>query len=215
MKRTFLSLALLLPLTAAAHADDASKRAKITELLTVMKVDQVGKQITDGAGRQAEQIGKRQFGAAETPDQQKQVEELHQQVLAVLTPAVDWKTLQPEYVTLYNATYTEPEIDSILAFYKSPGGQALLNKGQEVGQKSGQIIQTHIGPVQPQLQQIVQNFIAKSTPAGTPSSGSGIQRLTPNAPSSTTPSTAPARPAPSLSTPAPTTTTPPAKPEKD
>lgn len=198
MKRFFLPLVLLLPLVVPAHADDASKRAKITELLGILKVDQVGKQIIDGATQQTEALGHREFGATETADQQKQVADLHQRVVTLITPAVEWKTLQPEFVTAYNTAYTEPEIDGILAFYKSPSGQALLNKGPEIGQKSSGIVQTHMSAIQPQLRQIVQDFAKSSAPAGAAPAGSG--------PGSTPPaSTPPARTAPSLKTPPATT----------
>ncbi len=192
MKRSFLPLVLLLPLTIPAHADDASKRTKIMELLTVLKVDQVGKQIVDGASQQTDALGHREFGATETADQQKQVSDLHQQVVTLISPAVDWKTLQPEFVSAYNTAYTEPEIDGILTFYKSPAGQALLNKGPEIGQKSNQIVQAHMTAVQPQLRQLVQDFAKNSQPAGAAPAGSSPQPQS--------------RPSPSLSTPSSTTT---------
>ncbi len=197
MKRSFLPLALLLPLTIPAHADDASKRTKIMELLTVLKVDQVGKQIVDGANQQTDALGHREFGATETPDQQKKVADLHQQVVTLIGPAVDWKTLQPEFVAAYNTAYTEPEIDGILSFYKSPAGQALLNKGPEIGQKSSQIVQTHMSAVQPQLRELVQNFAKNSQPAGAAPAGG-------SAPSQ--PRTAPSLGSPSSTTPQSTTT---------
>lgn len=189
MKRTFLPLVLLLPLTIPAHADDASKRTKIMELLTVLKVDQVGKQIVDGANQQTEALGHREFGATETPEQQKKVSDLHQQVVTLISPAVDWKTLQPEFVAMYNTAYTEPEVDGILAFYKSPSGQALLNKGPQIGQQSSQIVQTHMASVQPQLRQLVQDFAKSSQPAAPAGGPATLQpRTAPslNSPSSTT-----------------------------
>ncbi len=188
MKRSFLPLVLLLPLTIPAHADDASKRTKIMELLTVLKVDQVGKQIVDGASAQTDALGHREFGATETPDQQKKVADLHQQVVTLIAPAVDWKTLQPEFVSAYNTAYTEPEIDGILTFYKTPAGQALLNKGPEIGQKSNQIVQAHMTAVQPQLRQLVQDFAKNSQPAGAAPAGTSPQPQSRPTPSLSTPS---------------------------
>ncbi len=199
MNKSLLPLALVSLLAIpAAHADDASKRAKISELLTILKVDQVPQQIIAGANQQTEALGHREFGATETPDQQKQVTELHDKVVTLLHSAVDWKILQPEFVTAYSAAYTEPEIDGILAFYKSPSGQALLNKGPEMGQKSNQIVSQHMSAVQPQLREIVQNFSKANAPAGSAPAGGGRT------------GTSPSRPAPSLNgAPAKTTTPPP------
>ena len=180
MKTSLLPLALLaLVAIPAAHADDASKRTKITELLTILKVNQVPEQIISGANQQTEALGHREFGATETADQQKQVADLHTKVVTVLHSAVDWKVLQPEFITAYSNAYTEPEIDGILAFYKSPSGQALLNKGPEMGQKSSQIVQQHMAAVQPQLREIVQNFNKANAPA-TPASGAPAKSTPPS-----------------------------------
>ena len=115
-----------------ARGNDASKRTKIIELLSILKVDKVGNQIVDGASQQTEALGHREFGATETADQQKQVTDLRGKVVGLMTQAVDWKALQPEFITLYNNAYSEQELDGILTFYKSPSGQALLNKGPEI-----------------------------------------------------------------------------------
>ena len=189
MKRSFLPLVLLLPLTLPVHADEASKRAKIVELLSVLKVDQVGKQIVDGASQQTDALGHREFGATETADQQKKVADLHQQVVTLISPAVDWKSMQPDFVSAYDTAYTEPQIDGILAFYKSPAGQALLTKQAEIGKKSSDIVQQHMATVQPQLRQLVQNFAQQSAPAGGGPGAAGPTRPTPSlsSPSTSTP----------------------------
>ncbi len=187
MTKTLLPLALLaLSVVPAAHADDASKRTKIAELLTVLKVNQVPEQIISGANQQAEALGHREFGATETADQQKQVADLRQKVNTLISSAVDWKVMEPDFVAAYASVYTEPEIDGILAFYKSPSGQALLKNGPALVQKSSQIVQTRMTTIQPQLREIVQNFNkqASPTPAGSGSApGAGRPSGTP-APSS-------------------------------
>jgi hypothetical protein len=37
--------------------------------------------------------------------------------------------LQRMVVRVYQATYTQDEVDGLIAFYKTPAGQALVNKG--------------------------------------------------------------------------------------
>lgn len=188
MKNVFLPLALLtLSAVPMAHADDASKRTKIADLLSVLKVDQVPSQILAGANQQAEALGHHEFGATETADQQKQVSDLRQKVNALISSAIDWKVLQPEFVTAYAAVYTEPEIDGILAFYKSPSGQALLKNGPELGQKSSQIVQSHMTTIQPQLRELVQNFNQQAAPAPA-GSASPTHPTTPSSGTPTSPS---------------------------
>ena len=185
MHKSLLPLALLsLIAIPVAHADDATKRTKITELLTLLKVDQIPQEIISGAKQQTETLGHREFGATETAEQQKQVAELHEKVVTVLHGAVDWKVMQPDFITLYSNAYTEPQLDGILAFYKSPAGQAYLSKNPELQQKYGEIVHQHMAPVQPQLRDLVQNFSkanapAAASPAGAPHSSTAPAKTTP------------------------------------
>ena len=187
--RASLPLALLactLGLVPAAHADDASKRTKAQELLRVMKVDGLSTQVMGSVAQQTQALAQHQFGPNPTPEQQKQLTDFQGKVSTLVGNAVGWKVMEPEFIKLYSDTYTEPELDGILAFYKSPVGQAMLTKAPELGQKSQGIVQQRIAAAQPQLRQTVQDFIKATQPAQ-PATGAG---------STTTPP--PSRPSPSL-----------------
>ncbi len=152
-----------------ARADDASKRAKVQELFTVMHVDRVSEQITGTVRRQLEASMHNLPGASEaTPEQKKLLNDYETKVMALVDESVNWKVLQPQMVDLYTSTYTEPEIDSILSFYKSPAGQTMLAKSPELTQKSMAITQTKLQALQPKISEMSQNFAKQYEAAQAP-----------------------------------------------
>ena len=71
-------------------------------------------------------------------------------------------------VTLYVSTYSEPEIDGILAFYKSPAGTAMLAKTPELATRSLAISQDRMKVLQPELQDLARQLGEKLQAAGKP-----------------------------------------------
>ncbi len=167
MKRLAVSLLFLLPLAPFAHADEATKRVKVQELFTLLHVDQVTKQILGNLDRQMQGLSTHQFGATPTPEQQKQFTDLKGHVNGLVEQTIGWKVIEPDYLKLYSDTYTEPEVDSFLTFYKSPAGQTMLNKSPEVAAKSLAITQQHMSSIEPQLRQMVADFVKQTTPSST------------------------------------------------
>jgi hypothetical protein len=53
---------------------------------------------------------------------------IYNKLYALVATKYDWNKLEPAYEQIYVDLYTEQELDGILAFYKSPIGQALLSK---------------------------------------------------------------------------------------
>lgn len=189
-KRIIVALLSFLPLTISAHADDASKRTKIEELLAILHIDNVSSQIMNNLGRQMQQLSTHQFGATPTADQQKQFDEFQTRVSGLVQQTIGWKVVEPDYVKLYSDAYTEPEIDSFLAFYKSPAGKTLLAKSPDLASKSMTLTQTHMATIEPQLRQMVTDFVKQTTPQTTPApSLNSLPPSTSVPPATTTPAT--------------------------
>lgn len=165
MKRIFVTLLFLLPLATVAKADEASKRVKVQELFTLLHVDQISTQIMANLNRQMQGLSAHQFGATPTAEQQKQFGDLQTRIDGLVQQTVGWKTVEPDFLKLYSDTYTEPEVDSFLSFYKSPAGQTMLNKSPEVASKSLALTQQRMSTIEPQLRQMVADFVKQTTPA--------------------------------------------------
>ncbi len=144
----------------SARADEASKRAKAEQLFTLLRMDQMMDQLMSGIEKQVQQITQTMPGADQaTPEQKKQIADFQQRVLALVTNKLGWKALEPDFINLYASTYTEEELDGIIGFYKSPVGQKMLEKTPELMAKSTEITQQRMREVQPELNQMVQDFM--------------------------------------------------------
>lgn len=176
-----LSLVLLLSLAMAplAHADDASKRAKVEELIQVTKLSQIMDQMTSQMTTRMKTVAAQQSANHSfTPAQQKLIGDYINQIQSITQGAVSWDKIKPSVVEVYTETYTDQELDGIIAFYRSPAGQALIAKSPQLMSRTMQLVQTQMSEVQPQIQQANADFNRKmkelgpvppaSTPAPTP-----------------------------------------------
>jgi uncharacterized protein len=112
------------------------------------------------------------LGVKLTPEQQQQVDELNAKISAVLANTVGWDKLEPEYTRMYAAAFTEQQMDDILAFYKSPTGQAMIEKNPELLQQSSALAQQRMAEATPQIQKLIKDFMtqtANKPPQGKPS----------------------------------------------
>src|ERR1700748_291309 len=149
-----------------ARADEASKRAKAEQLFMLLRMDTMMDQLMVGVKKQVQQITESMPGADQaTPEQKKQITDFQQRVMDVVNQKIGWKALEPDFITLYASTYTEEELDGIVAFYKSPIGQKMIEKTPVLTAKSTQITQQKMSELQPQLNQMVQDFMKQMAAA--------------------------------------------------
>ena len=153
-----LAAGLVCAIPFAARADDASRKAKCAELLKVTNSEQMMEQMLDSMQKmQTEQFAKMEVSAevrASAAEMQKRTEALVRKMLS-------WETLKPRFIDLYAATYTEAELDGILAFYKSPSGRAMLDKMPQLMQGSMAITQEAVAGVGPEINKIVEELKQK------------------------------------------------------
>jgi hypothetical protein len=190
MKRYVAVLLMVLAVgCSGARADEASKRAKAEELFTLLHMEQTMGALTTNVMKQVQMMTQAMPGADQaTPEQKKIVADFQQRVLDLVNKRLGWKALEPDFITLYASTYTEQELDGIIAFYKSPVGQKMLDKTPELMTKSTEMTQQKMREVQPEFNQLIQDFM-KQMAATTPKP----------APTDSTPpakNTAPAKPQP-------------------
>jgi hypothetical protein len=158
MKSIVITLAagmILLWSPASALADDASKNAKIEEMMQLTHVDRMLTQMLP----QMQSVVKAQMAQADlTPEQRQQAEAMQQKMMALIAERLSWEKAKPAYIKIYADTFTEGEIDGILAFYKSPAGQAMLDKMPQLMQKSMEVGQQLMGDVMPEITQMMEQM---------------------------------------------------------
>jgi hypothetical protein len=86
------------------------------------------------------------------PEQQAKVQETQRRMLESVKTLLD--KIRPQLVKLYGETFSAEEIDSILAFYQSPAGHALLDKRPVIMSKT-------IALLMPEIQRLVKETIPK------------------------------------------------------
>ena|SRR5579875_854106 len=170
MKRFLAALLLVAALApSTARADDASKRAKAEQLFTIMKLDKMMDQLMAGITKQVQQMTQSMPGAGNpTPEQKKITADFQQHVLNLVEQRLGWKALEPDFITLYASTYTEEELDGILGFYRSPVGQKMLEKTPELMAKSTELTQQKMRELQPEMNQMIQDYMKQMTAATPP-----------------------------------------------
>ena len=94
-----------------------------------------------------------------TPEQQGYADTFAAKVDAILKNSLSMDSLKPVFLKVYLDTYTEDELDGILAFYRSPAGQAFVSKTPILMQRSIQLMQQQIGVVQPQMEEAQKEFM--------------------------------------------------------
>lgn len=107
MNRKCLTAALfsfLLLSTPSVFADDASKNAKIEELLQLMHADQTTKQMFD----QMKAMELAELSKVKVPPERRQaMQETQQRTLQLLEDALSWDKMKPMMVQLYAETFTK------------------------------------------------------------------------------------------------------------
>ena len=151
---------------AAGWADDASKVAKIHEYFRVAKLDllseQMKKQVIDqmNSGMLQQMVNVKL-----SPEQQKTQKEFTDKIQNLVFSAVSWDKLEPQYTKIYADAYSEQQLDDILAFYKSPTGQAMVEKNPVILKESSAVAQQHLEAVMPELERLMKEESDKITGA--------------------------------------------------
>jgi uncharacterized protein len=137
-------------------ADEASKTAKAEELLQMTQSGQMMRMLEPMKGLFSSQMGKTDMPAEERAKAGEMQEKLMALVLDRMSKA------KPALAKIYTDTYTEEEIDGILAFYKSPAGRAMLQKMPEVMQRTMPLMIQMMGDLQPEMKKMIEEMKQKS-----------------------------------------------------
>lgn len=148
----------LLAFASSACADEASKTAKIEEMFRITKVDrlqdQVMEQMRGALGSMFDQPGM-------SPEVKESRKELEDEVWGIIKKRVAFEKMKGDFVRVYSENLTESELDSIIGFYKTPGGMAMLEKLPVLMKRGMEIGQAQMKDVGPEIQQAVEKFLER------------------------------------------------------
>ena len=173
IKRVFglavIQCGLVLPICFAADAPPSEASVKqLLEVSQVHKILDTTMAQMDGFMKQA--MAQATQGQSLTPQVRKDVDKRQTELMSIMKETLDWQKLEPMYVRVYQKSFTQPEIDSLIAMYKTPGGQALLAKMPVVMQNTmtemQQVMQPMIQKIQRMQQEVVTEIQAEKNKNG-------------------------------------------------
>jgi hypothetical protein len=139
----------------SVRADEATKAVKAEELIQLTQTDQMMKMMEPmmkGMMAQANQ---------DMPAEQRaKVSAMQEKLMALMAERLN--KAKPALAKVYTDTYTEEELDGILAFYKSPAGKALIQKMPEVMQRVMPVMMQMMSDLQPEIKKMVEGLKEKS-----------------------------------------------------
>lgn len=136
---------------AQAPASDAS----IRRLLDIMHA----RKLVDGLPHQIETVmsgtmQKMLQGQAVSPPQQRAINEMVSKMTALMREDLNWDQMEPLYLKVYRQSFSEAEIQSMIGFYSTPAGQAVVEKLPLVTQNVMTAMQERMAAMMPKIQQM-------------------------------------------------------------
>ena len=131
--------------------------AKVEKLLDTMlvNVDQVMRRSME-ASMPGQQL---------SPEQRRVIDATATSFVQVMREEMTWDKLRPLYVQIYQESFTQEEIDGLIAFYESPAGVAFIEKMPVVMQKSMSIMQSRMAPMLEKMKAAMKEAIPDTKPA--------------------------------------------------
>ena len=160
LKRVLVLLTLFYPVAFAAETrpgEDSIKQllevAQVHKLVDSMKIQMDA--FMKNAMQQATQ------GQSVSPRIQKDIDKRQSELMTVLNEELAWEKLEPLYIRVYRQSFSQEEVDGLIAFYKTPTGQAMINKMPVVMQNTFNELQQRMGPMMRRIQRMQQEVVAE------------------------------------------------------
>ena len=150
------------PAPSAPATANPPSEASIKQLLEVMQarklVDSVMQQM-DTLMLQA--VAQAAQGQTIPPKVQKEIDRQRAEMIAMMKDLLAWEKLEPIYVRIYQKSFTQQELDGMLAFYKTPAGSAVITKMPLIMQNTMEEMQSMMGPVMEKVRKMQQDVAAQ------------------------------------------------------
>ena len=75
-----------------------------------------------------------------TAEKKKIVESFLNKYKHIIKEEFSWKKMMPDYIRIYRETFTEEELQSLVAFYESPTGQMFIKKTPAIMDKTSDLL---------------------------------------------------------------------------
>ena len=150
-KRTITTCMAVAAITFAGSAAWAAapSDAAIDELLEVMRLREQTSKMLDAMNQEFAQNASmfaQKSGTAEDAAVQQRMQTMQQQMGQILREEMAWEKVRPVYRQVYKESLTAEEVAGMLAFYRTPVGQSVLQKQPQITERAMQISREQILP---------------------------------------------------------------------
>jgi uncharacterized protein len=161
MKKILVAFALGV-LTVVSFAQTPST-VSVDELLRVTKADQMADAVMAPMEQMMRQsVATNLQGKQVSAQERESIEKFIPKALAIARNELAFANLRPMYTQIYQESFTQEEIDGLIAFYKSPAGLAFTNKMPLVMQKTMLLMQTKMQPMMQRMQAAMKQALDES-----------------------------------------------------
>jgi hypothetical protein len=159
LKRVLILVALCCQV---AYSDTTPSDASIKELLEVAQA----RKLLDTLMSQMNTIMKNAMetatqGQPVPPDVQKIFDRCRADVVSTMQEQFTWDKLEPMYIRIYKKSLSQQEVDGMIAFYRTPTGQAVLNKMPAITENSMNEVMQMMGPMMQRIERMQRDVIAE------------------------------------------------------
>jgi hypothetical protein len=99
-------------------------------------------------------VKKQLEGQDVTPEQRQAIEARRKAASDMVKELLSWDSMESLYLKVYEDTFTQEEIDGMVAFYSSPAGRAVIAKMPLAAKNSLSEMQQRMQQMIPKLQQM-------------------------------------------------------------
>jgi len=171
MKKCLLALVVAVASPLCALAQETAVRPDIEELFTVMRMEKTMQNAMEQVKKMVPQMTANMMSKmSDMPaDAAKKAQASQEKVMALIQEEMNWAKFKPMMAEVYAESLTPEEVKGITAFYKSPAGQAFLDKQPVIMQKSMVMQQKLMMDMMPKIQALLKAEMgAASKPANQP-----------------------------------------------
>jgi hypothetical protein len=135
-------------------AQERSKQQKIERILELTNPETVVTEIVTQVDGMMQQIQPNP-----TPQQKNRRQDALNKIATLAKERL--QKIRPELVKAYSETFTDEEIDGMLAFYETPAGHAMVAKIPAVNNRMSGIIQAEINVLGPEINKIAEDALKR------------------------------------------------------
>src|SRR5262245_493092 len=126
--RTVVTLAALLLASFASLAAPPSPES-LEKLLRVTEVEKnLAASRAYSEGLRGWMVERQPRDPKSTPEQRRKMESMTEKVMDALREEMSYEKTKPFLLRIYSESFTQEEIDGLIAFYESPAGRAFIAK---------------------------------------------------------------------------------------